>query len=553
MQENSANFPRVCCTSQELHEKPILCQDATELDALVSTMKDLMVEHVDNSRKPGALVVDYKSPEELKKLVDLELSEEGIGIDGLMPLLQTVLRYSVNTWNPRFMDKLYAGTNPVGVISEMLIALLNANSHVYHVSPVLTLMEYAVSARLAKMLGLGENSGGITCAGGSFSNQLAMITARNHMFPEIKAQGYNQFGKKLIVYTSSAGHYSIVKTAMALGLGSDNVVKVPCDDEGRMRIDDLVRLINRSISLEETPFFINATAGTTVLGAFDPLRSIGEIAKRYNIWYHIDGSWGGSLIFSENKKHLVDGSEMADTFTLNPHKMLGAPQQCSFLLARDHRIFARSNSLGAGYLFHGNEYDLGNGTVGCGRRSDSVKFFLGWKVFGIRGYGARIEHALKMAKYLAKLVSNHPRFQLIIEPPSLQICFWYIPEGLPAELEKRDYNQYKTKLSEITKEIHRRIVQRGKFLFDYAPLTLGRLELPLFFRVVVNAPSVNEAHLDELVEEIESMGSGILEWLEGEAVIVDDNRNGKPVIANIDRASSVNNNICVVRDGFIDK
>jgi len=73
-----------------------------------------------------------------------------------MPLLQNVLRYSVNTWNPRFMDKLYAGTNPVGIISEMLIALLNANSHVYHVSPVLTLIECAVSAKLAKMLGLGE-------------------------------------------------------------------------------------------------------------------------------------------------------------------------------------------------------------------------------------------------------------------------------------------------------------------------------------------------------------------------------------------------------------
>ncbi|CAG8788165.1 99_t:CDS:2, partial [Acaulospora morrowiae] len=108
-------------------------------------------------------------------------------------------------------------------------------------------------------------SGGITCPGGAFSNQLAMITARNHMFPEIKTRGYFGFGKKLIIFTSNNGHYSVEKTAITLGLGTDCVVKVPCDRRGRMRVDKLEHLIKLSLQRGETPFFVNATAGTTVL------------------------------------------------------------------------------------------------------------------------------------------------------------------------------------------------------------------------------------------------------------------------------------------------
>ncbi|CAG8662260.1 15944_t:CDS:2, partial [Acaulospora morrowiae] len=120
-----------------------LCAEAFELEMLVSKMKDLMVEYVNEGRKSGARVVDYKSPEELKQLLNLDLSYSGSGVEGLFPLIRNILCYSVNTWNPGFMDKLYAGTNPVGIISEMLITLLNANSHVYHVSPALTLIENA--------------------------------------------------------------------------------------------------------------------------------------------------------------------------------------------------------------------------------------------------------------------------------------------------------------------------------------------------------------------------------------------------------------------------
>lgn len=132
------------------------------------------------------------------------------------------------------MDKLYAGTNPIGVISELLLAVLNSNAHVYHVSPVLTLMEIEVTKAVGQLFNMGEKAGGLLCPGGSASNLLAMVTARNKLFPMIKAEGYfprpycpsSEYGK-LMVFTSQHSHYSIDKSAQVLGLGTNNIVKVP--------------------------------------------------------------------------------------------------------------------------------------------------------------------------------------------------------------------------------------------------------------------------------------------------------------------------------------
>jgi glutamate decarboxylase len=206
---------------------------------------------------------------------------------------------------------------------------------------------------------------------------------------------------------------------------------------------------------------------------------------------------------------------------LNPHKLLGTPLQCSFILASDRQIFKKTNSLGAQYLFHDDsKYDLGDGTVGCGRRPDAIKLFIGWKIYGITGYKKRLEHAFNMAKYLTNLVKNNNKFKMVLEdPPNLQICFWYIPKGMKIldreeKVTEKKYQAWKEQMTLVTKEIHKRIRERGRFLFDYSPLKLNGKELPPFFRVVINAPSINEYYLDELVKEVERAGEGVLEYLE---------------------------------------
>ncbi|KAK3844397.1 MAG: pyridoxal phosphate-dependent transferase [Linnemannia gamsii] len=631
-----------------------LCQDAQELDLLITRMKDLLVEYMEESRQPQGRLVDYKEPHELEQIMDFSLPDLGVGPEGIFPTITQTLKHSVNTFSPRFMDKLYAGSSPIGVLSELLLAGLNGNSHVYHVSPVFTMMEIHVTRALARLYGFhGDRAGGLSCPGGSASNQLAMVTARNSLYPEIKKHGYiprpsiqqqrdmeergysfagttlSTYGK-LIAFTSSAGHYSMEKSAVMMGLGTENIVSVPCDSYGAMIPSELERLIQENIALGHTPFFVNATAGTTVLGAFDPIRPCGEIAQKYNCWLHVDGSWGGATIFvPELAKTLLDGSELAQSITVNPHKMLQTSLQCSLLLVPDSSIFPRANALKANYLFHGQSHDLGDGTLGCGRRSDAVKLFLGWKYYGRLGYKARIEKSLSNVKRFGELLAQDNfrdnRIQMLrlgsdhedflhrreveeegkrdkTQPSLLQICFWYRPRnsrlidwrgteriwknseelfdqespsripstaatplvgssnnqpylsGLASNdtttaatkstvssnvssnssttslesyeststassvaastiltsidrgailVDPQERQQAKEWMEQVTKLVHARIRHRGVFMIDYAPL--GPY-LPLFFRVVLNPPTIREIDLTMLVNEILECG-----------------------------------------------
>jgi glutamate decarboxylase len=230
----------------------------------------------------------------------------------------------------------------------LLLATLNTNVHVYQVSPVLTLIEKYTARTLASMFGFNEtHSGGITMPGGSASNQTSVLIARNTMFPETKTGGYGN--RRFVLFTSAHGHYSLEKAAQMLGFGSNNVVSVPVDDDGRMISAELQRLITETRQHGGTPFYVNATAGTTVLGSFDPFDGIADVCAREGLWMHVDGSWGGSVVFSERlRQGRLDGVERANSIAINPHKMLGVPLTCSFLLGKDMRQFHKANTLPAG-------------------------------------------------------------------------------------------------------------------------------------------------------------------------------------------------------------
>jgi glutamate decarboxylase len=468
---------------------------AEELDDLLESFKQQFLPWIAQADSRDAKVLDHYDGKDLSGKLQLSLPEDPCGKEALLDMLGKTLQYSANTWHPGFMDKLFASTNPIGVISELLLAVLNTNGHVFHVSPVLSLMEIYTGQAMARLFGYTTNEcGGLTLPGGSQSNTLSMVTARSTLFPETKEEGSGSH--RFVLFTSRHGHYSVEKAAILLGLGRKAVIAVDIDAQGRIIPEALEEAINKSKREGKLPFYVNATAGTTVLGSFDPFEEISAICKRHNLWMHIDGSWGGGVAFSNKHKHLLKGSHLADSITINPHKMLGVPLQCSFLLAPDARIFQRANSLNAAYLFHaGNEgYDLGDSTMGCGRRPDAVKMFLSWNWFGRIGYEQRVTRAYENAALLATKIEAHPRFTLVSEnpPPCLQVCFYYHPDAHNADAQSN---------TDTTRRIAGQLDRQGRFLVDYAPGPRGE-----FFRAVLNSPSQHEATLDELVTSIDELG-----------------------------------------------
>jgi glutamate decarboxylase len=285
------------------------------------------------------------------------------------------------------------------------------------------------------------------------------------------------------------------------GLGSDNVWSVPVDAHGRMIPSELEKLVQKSKYEGQTPFYVNATAGTTVLGSFDPFEEISKICKKHNLWLHVDGSWGGPVIFSPKQKHKLEGADLADSLTVNPHKMMGVPITCSFLLGPDISKFHKANTLPAGYLFHeGNEngeiWDLADLTLQCGRRGDSLKLALSWIYYGSSGFEAQVDHAFEIAAYFASEVEKHEDLVLVSEnpPPCLQVCFYFAKGG-----QLREQDEENTR---VTSEIVQRLIPVG-FMVDYAPGGKGS-----FFRVVVNHQT-RKGTIDGLITTIEQAGKEI--------------------------------------------
>jgi glutamate decarboxylase len=553
-----------------MHESPTLSNGSSSLsrsealDRLLRETTDRVVSFVaaaDGEVKghQGGQVVDKSTLVEQYSLNDLtsqleavtKLPEAGTGIEGYQKSLDAIFRYSVNTSSPGFLDKLYAAPLPPGVAAELVLAALNTNVHVYQVSPVLTVIEKHTSKTLAKLFGLdGPRAGGVSVQGGSASNTTSIVIARNTLYPETKTLGNNAGGLRLALFTSAHGHYSIEKAAQQCGFGSAAVVSVPVDSvTGRMLPAELERLILESKAEGMTPFYVNATAGTTVLGSFDPFAEISHIAKTHNMWLHIDGAWGGSFIFSEDlAKTRLSGSHLADSIAINPHKMMGVPVTCSFLLAKDLKQFHDANTLKAGYLFHDPEEDSGltsngqaNGhtqltssdnaadawteprdladmTLQCGRRGDSLKLFLSWQYYGTSGYRQKVESAYATACHLADLVASAPDLSLVSSnpPPCLQVCFYYTPVPSPEaaattadELQsaKPLARSSSSQVPRLTERIAGKLIQRG-FMVDFAPALAGQEGKGKFFRVVVNISTPRET-VERLVKEIREVGREI--------------------------------------------
>eukprot|EP01138_Halocafeteria_seosinensis_P010045 gb/GECG01010258.1/.p1 GENE.gb/GECG01010258.1/~~gb/GECG01010258.1/.p1 ORF type:complete len:575 (+),score=60.26 gb/GECG01010258.1/:1-1725(+) len=528
-------FPRGCAASQPL---------SSQFEALWEKISPELMSYLESMDDPETPVVEYNSPSELIQKLDLKLPSVGSGLQAssgeeasrdICSLVRNIMQTSVRTASARFFDKLYVGSDAVGMLSELLTASMNTNMHTYAVCPAFAVIEVHLLQELRRLVGLPaadvHDGDGIFCPGGSYGNMLAMLCARDKVLPTCGKKGLIGYtGPQLVSFTSAQSHYSIARACGALGLGSENVVKVPCDKEGRMIPGELDRLLREYIASGKQPFFINATAGTTVTGAFDPFDKIADIIEKHqgtlknqfgenaSLWLHIDGSWGGAVLMSSKYNHYLNGAGRADSFVFNPHKMLGVPLQCSALLMRESSRLARTCASNAEYLFHPSPdaaYDLGDKTLQCGRKVDCLKLFLSWRYYGTSGFGERVDHAFRLAQYTAKLVKESPDFMLAVNVTSANVCFWYLPkaDGTRSKIQnaiKSKQNQdkqlgsilqpYSDILDRSVKDMYKKMQERGNVLLNHNPIS--EQKLPRCFRLVLNAPVVSESLVSEVLDEI---------------------------------------------------
>lgn len=167
----------------------------------------------------------------------------------------------------------------------------------------------------------------------------------NRHCPDVKTQG-NSAAPGLCAFTSDQSHYSYKKSCSLMGLGSDNLIAVGSDEGGGLDPEKLRVALMKAHEDGKAPFFVGASSGTTVLGSFDPLDELAQVVQEFNemtsssVWLHVDGAWGGATLLSRKQRHLMKGIEQVDSYSTNPHKVLGAPLQCAFFITKHENMLS---------------------------------------------------------------------------------------------------------------------------------------------------------------------------------------------------------------------
>ncbi len=387
--------------------------------ALFNELAEILLSEEKN--KPVAERIDS---DKLYGSIDLSLNDSGLIDDEFKGVLRDILIATPKTATNLFFNQLFGGRQGKAVIGDLLAVLLNNSMYTYKVAGPQVGIEQEIIRQSCDMVGYGAQSNGTFPTGGSMSNYMALVMARDSKDPECRSAGMT---KPLTIYTSEASHYSNAKNVSFAGIGKDNIRYIPADTEGRMIPEKLEEQINIDVNNGFIPTYVNATAGTTVIGAFDPIDQIADITEKYNIWLHVDGAYCGAVIFSKKYKHLLQGVDRSNSFSYNAHKMLGTPLTCSIILVKDKKQLHDSFSNEADYLYQtdGDDFNLGKTSFQCGRRNDALKFWTLWKSIGTNGLEQMIDRQFELADTARKYIRNNPDYTFYSFDDSISICFNY--------------------------------------------------------------------------------------------------------------------------------
>ena len=357
--------------------------------------------------------------------------------------------------------------------------------YTYEVAPVATLLEHEMINYLSKII-WGESTEGVMTSGGTASNLQALMIARNIKIENSKNTGLVGISKKPVVLAACNSHYSIKRAVNILGIGQDNLVEIDVDRNGSMKSDDLIAKIKMIKDSGREAFCVVSTAGTTVEGSFDALEEIGQICKDNDLWLHVDGAYGASVLLSREHKGLLKGVQVADSLSWDFHKMLGLNLPCAFLFTKQRGLLKGTLASGNdSYLFHVDDsLDLGPKSLQCGRRNDIIKLWISWMAQGLNGFENRLNNLFNIAQKFATKIEDNPNFKLVRKPQSINVCFRF-------NTDKR-----------IEDQVRQKLIETGEAMVNYSKDEDGP-----FFRLAVTRADLQNEDLDQLINAIEVVGN----------------------------------------------
>ncbi|RNA69735.1 pyridoxal phosphate-dependent decarboxylase family protein [Alteribacter keqinensis] len=446
-----------------------------------------------------------QSPQQVKYEVEfmMRFSNGGYSLEEALDDIEgPILKNSLHISHRKSIAHLHCPPLISGIAAELIIGALNQSMDSWDQSTAATYVEKELVRQLAEKAELPDTADGTFTSGGTQSNYMGLLLARdyfchrnwNHLVQE---KGLPPGFEKLRILCSEEAHFTVQKSAAQLGLGKQAVVTINTDDRHRMRIEDVEDTLTELKAKELLPFAIVATCGTTDYGSIDPLYELKVLARQHALWMHVDAAFGGGLLFSHNHRENVNGLSLADSITLDFHKLFYQPISCGLFLVSDRKNL-RYLSYHADYLNPVEDEEEGisnlvNKSVQTTKRFDALKVLLTFKTVGTSLLGKMIDDTIEVAREAAKQLDERAEFLVENPVPELNtVVFRFQPQTTEKDTD------------ELNRLIQQELLYQGKAAISKTSIN-GRTGL----KFTLLNPRTNLQDIKEVINDVEEIGREI--------------------------------------------
>jgi putative pyridoxal-dependent aspartate 1-decarboxylase len=455
--------------------------------------------------------------------------------DHMHHLLDKVISQSVHTSSPSFIGHMTSALPYFILPLSKLMIGLNQNLVKIETSKAFTPLERQVVGMMHRLVYQGNaaicdenddfykhmmhsanHSLGAFCSGGTVANITALWVARNSLlgasgsFKGVAREGlfnaYKYYGiDGLAILVSERGHYSLKKSADVLGIGQENVISIPTDENNKIDCDKLKEKCQHLAAQNIKVLSIVGIAGTTETGNVDPLDKMADIAEAFNCHFHVDAAWGGATLLSNKYRPLLQGIERADSVTIDAHKQMYVPMGAGLVVFKDPAS-ASSIEHHAEYILRKGSKDLGSHTLEGSRSGMAMLVYACLHIISRQGYEMLINQSIDKAHYFSTLIHKHQDFELVTKPELCLLTYRYIPKAVQLLLAKANVVQQKVindLLDDLTKYIQKRQRENGKSFVSRTRIEVGKYgdAKVLVFRVVLANPLTSNDILEDVLSE----------------------------------------------------
>ncbi len=334
---------------------------------------------------------------------------------------------------PNYYGYVTSGGTQIGAVAEALAGALDQNGAKWDLSPPAVALERLVVAWIAEFIGYSGSSAGVLTSGGSEANLVGLAAARRAMTPwDIGAKGMAEH-TPMTAYVSSEGHSSLDKAVDLLGIGRNQLRKIPVKRDFTIDMDALEARVHKDRALGMRPFCVIGNAGAVNTGAVDPLDRLADFCADQGLWLHVDAAYGGPAAAVDDTQSLFTGMARADSLAIDPHKWLYAPYEAGCALVQDLAPLQRVYRMNADYLDRNDAgldvYEPYQHSFPLSRGFKALKIWATFKTYGAERLRAAIEDNIRSARYMAELVEQADDLELLAPVPLSIVCFRYVGDG----------------------------------------------------------------------------------------------------------------------------